>query len=98
MQLIERECGITLSVREVGNYLKHWRVTPQKPIKKTYEQRPEAVFKSGLTRPILALKPASKQKVRRFTGCYETALVNTDVRGRSRLRTGVPDTSGVYGG
>ena len=34
MQLIERECGITLSVRGVGNYLKRWGFTPQKPIKK----------------------------------------------------------------
>lgn len=43
MQLIERECGIKLSVRGVGNYLKRWGFTPQKPIKKAYEQRPEAV-------------------------------------------------------
>lgn len=42
-QLIERECGISLSVRGVGNYLKRWGFTPQKPIKKAYEQRPEAV-------------------------------------------------------
>jgi transposase len=33
MQLIERECGIKLSVRGVGNYLKRWGFTPQKPIK-----------------------------------------------------------------
>lgn len=43
MQLIERECGVKLSVRGVGNYLKRWGFTPQKPIKKAYEQRPEAV-------------------------------------------------------
>ena len=47
--LIERECGITLSVRAVGNYLKRWGFTPhlspfrEKPIKRAYEQRPEAV-------------------------------------------------------
>ena len=43
MQLIERECGIKLSVRAVGNYLARWGFTPQKPIKRAYEQRPEAV-------------------------------------------------------
>ena len=43
MQLIERELGIALSVRGVGNYLQRWGFTPQKPIKKAYEQRPEAV-------------------------------------------------------
>lgn len=42
-QLIERECGIALSARAVGNYLARWRFTPQNPIKKSYEQRPEAV-------------------------------------------------------
>ena len=35
--LIERECGIALSVRAVGNYLNRWGFTPQKPIKKAYE-------------------------------------------------------------
>ena len=42
MQLIERECGIKLSVRGVDNYLKRWGFTPQKPIKKAYEQHLEA--------------------------------------------------------
>jgi transposase len=43
MQLIDRECGIKLTARGGGNYLKRWGFTPQKPIKKAYEQRPEAV-------------------------------------------------------
>jgi transposase len=41
--LIEQECGLMLSERTVGKYLKRWGFTPQKPIKKAYEQRPEAV-------------------------------------------------------
>ena len=43
MLLIEQEYGIKLSVRAVGNYLSRWGFTPQRPIKKAYEQRPEAV-------------------------------------------------------
>jgi transposase len=43
MQLIEQQCGVKLSVRVVGNYLNRWGFTPQKPIKRAYEQRPEAV-------------------------------------------------------
>lgn len=39
MQPIEREYGVKLSVRVVGNYLKRWGFAPQKPIKKAYEQR-----------------------------------------------------------
>ena len=42
VQLIEQECGLTLSERTVGKYLKRWGFTPQ-PIKKAYEQRPEVV-------------------------------------------------------
>ncbi len=42
---IERECAIKLSVRGVGNYLKRWGFTPQKPIRRAYEQRSEAVKK-----------------------------------------------------
>ena len=45
MQLIEQDTGIRLTVRAVGNYLARWGFTPQKPIKKAYEQRPEAVQK-----------------------------------------------------
>ena len=41
--LIEREYGVKLTIRAVGNYLKRWGMTPQKPIKRAYEQKPEAV-------------------------------------------------------
>ena len=42
-QHIELSLGIKLSIRAVGNYLARWGFTPKKPIKKAYEQRPEAV-------------------------------------------------------
>lgn len=34
LELIERECGVRLSVRAVGDYLARWGFTPQKPIKR----------------------------------------------------------------
>ena len=43
MHYIEREFGVKLSIRTVGQYLRRWGFTPQKPIKRAYEQRPEAV-------------------------------------------------------
>lgn len=43
MQLIKRECGVTLHVRSTGKYLARWGFTPQKPIKRAYEQSPAAV-------------------------------------------------------
>ncbi len=43
--LIEIETGIKMPVRTVGHYLKRWGFTPQKPIRRFYEQKPEAVNK-----------------------------------------------------
>lgn len=45
MELIEQQFGIKLYITTVGRYLKDWGFTPQKPIKKAYEQRPESVKK-----------------------------------------------------
>lgn len=42
-QLIEQEYDIKLQVRSIGKYLTRWGFTPQKPIKRAYEQSPEAV-------------------------------------------------------
>jgi hypothetical protein len=43
-QVIEQEYGIKLPVRTAGKYFKRWGFTPQTPIKKAYEQCPEAVM------------------------------------------------------
>ncbi len=45
MELISKEFGLNLSIRCVGNYLHRWGFTPQKPIKRAYEQQPKAVKK-----------------------------------------------------
>lgn len=42
-QLIGQETGIKLAIRTVGQYLKRWGFTVQKPKKKAYEQRPAEV-------------------------------------------------------
>lgn len=41
--LIARRCGVHLSVWTVGRYLRHWGLTPQKPIRRAYERDPAAV-------------------------------------------------------
>lgn len=43
MQLIEQQCSLKVGVRTVGKYLARWGFTPQKPIKRAYEQHPETV-------------------------------------------------------
>lgn len=43
MELIKQETGIDMPIRTVGEYLKRWGFTPQKPMKRAYEQNPKAV-------------------------------------------------------
>ncbi len=42
-ELIAQEFKIKLAIRTVGNYLSHWGFSPQKPLKKAYEQNPKKV-------------------------------------------------------
>jgi transposase len=44
-QLVRKQVGIDMPIRTVGEYLNRWGFTPQKPAKRAYEQRPEAVQK-----------------------------------------------------
>jgi transposase len=97
MQLIERECGIKLSVRGVGNYLKRWGFTPQKPIKKAYEQRPEAV-QEWLDKQYPEIEKRAKAEGAEIHWGDETAVVNTDVRGRSYAPTGKTPVTFAVGG
>lgn len=42
-ELIEQETRVAMPIRTVGEYLKRWGFTPQKPVKRAYEQNPKAV-------------------------------------------------------
>jgi len=41
--LIHQQLGLRLPIRTVGEYLRRWGYTPQKPLRKAYRQDPEAV-------------------------------------------------------
>ena len=97
MQLIEREYGIKLSVRGVGNYLKRWGFTPQKPIKKAYEQRPEAVQK-WLDEQYPEIEKRARSEDAEIHWGDETAVVNTDVRGRCYAPAGKTPVTFAVGG
>lgn len=96
-QLVERECGIKLSVRGIGNYLKRWGFTPQKPIKKAYEQRPEAV-QVWLDEQYPEIEKRAKVEGAEIHWGDETAVVNTDVRGRSYAPAGKTPVTFAVGG
>lgn len=97
MQLIEREFGIKLSVRGVGNYLSRWGFTPQKPIKRAYEQRPEEV-QAWLDEQFPEIESRARAEGAEIHWGDETALVNTDVRGRCYAPAGKTPVANVVGG
>ena len=81
-QLISQEFGIKLQVRSIGKYLTRWGFTPQKPIKRAYEQSPAAV-QAWLEGEYPAIEQRARSEGAEIHWGDETALVNTDVRGRS---------------
>ncbi|MCS6762918.1 MAG: IS630 family transposase [Candidatus Protistobacter heckmanni] len=97
MLFIEQEYAVKLSIRAVGDYLKRWGFTPKKPIKRAYEQRPESV-KQWIDQEYPAIEKRAKAKGGEIHWGDETALVNTDVRGRSYAPKGqAPVTMAVRG-
>jgi transposase len=97
MQLIEREYGITLHLRSVGKYLARWGFTPQKPIKRADEQSPEAV-RAWLQQTYPALAERAKAEDAEIHWGDVTALVNTDMRGRSFAPKGKTPVTLAVGG
>lgn len=97
MQLIEREFGIKLHVRSVGKYLARWGFTPQKPIKRAYEQSPAAV-QDWLDNRYPGIAKRAKHEGAEVHWGDETALVNTDVRGRSFAPKGKTPVAMAVGG
>ena len=67
-KLIENMFGITLSKWTVGRYLRRWGLSPQKPLRRAYEQDPEAVQR-WLDQDYPAIrKQAKKERARIYWG------------------------------
>lgn len=81
-QLILERYGVELSRWQVGRYLKSWGYTPQKPIRKAFEQKPEKV-KQWLAKEY----PSIKRKAKRQKGVIyfgdETGMRSDHQAGRS---------------
>lgn len=81
-QLILNRYGVELSRWQVGRYLKSWGYTPQKPIRKAFEQKPQQV-KQWLNEKYPAIKKrASKGKGVIYFG-DETGMRSDHQAGRS---------------
>jgi transposase len=86
-QLILIRYGIELSRWQVGRYLKSWGYTPQKPITKAFEQKPEKV-KQWLEKEYPAIKKrAQKEKAVIYFG-DETGMRSDHQAGRSYAPAG----------
>jgi transposase len=86
-QLIASKFGIELSRWQVGRYLKGWGYTPQKPISKAFEQKPEQV-KQWLEKEYPAIKKrAQKERAVIYFG-DETGMRSDHQAGRSYAPAG----------
>ena len=88
-ELIRDRYGIKLAVRTMGLYLGRWGFTPQKPMKKAYEQSPAAV-KKWLDEEYPVIAACAKVEGAEIHWGDETGLRSDDVRGRSYAPQG-PD-------
>ena len=81
-ELVERQFGIVLAITTMGDYLRKWGFTPQKPKKMAYEQCPKKVQK-WLDEEYPAIKQAAKQEEAVIYWGDETGIKNQCNHGRS---------------
>ncbi|MEW6715863.1 MAG: IS630 family transposase [Nitrospirota bacterium] len=80
-QLIKQMCEIVMPIRTVGEYLKRWGFTPQRPVKRAYEQNPKAVNK-WLEEEYPSIAQKVKQEGGEIHWCDETGVRNDESSGR----------------
>ena len=61
-ELVEREFGVVLAINTMGDYLRSWGYSPQRPKKKAYEQCPKKV-QLWFDHEYPAIKERAKKKV-----------------------------------
>lgn len=86
-QLLEQRYGVSVSVWTVGRYLKRWGLTPQKPLRRAYEQDPKAV-KQWLDVDYPAIVKLAKQEGAQIHWGDELGLRADDQTGRSYGKRG----------
>jgi transposase len=80
-QLIKQFWRINIPVRTMGDYLKRWGFTPQKPVKKAWEQNPAKV-EAWLKDEYPQIKSRAKQEKAQIFWGDETGVKNTTQHGR----------------
>lgn len=81
-ELVEREYGIKLAIKTMGDYLRSWGFSPQKPKKQAYEQCSKKV-QLWLDEQYPAIKERAKEENAEIQWGDETGVRNTNQHGRS---------------
>ena len=87
VELIFSLHGVRMPVRTVGDYLKRWGMSPQKPVKRAY-QRSEPAVKKWLEEDYPAIKAKAKLDGAQIHWADETGLQSGENRGRSYAPVG----------
>lgn len=80
-ELIYRRYGIVIAIRTIGDYLKRWNFSPQRPVKRAYEQQPKAV-QQWLDEVYPAIQIKAKQENAEIHWGDETGFRNDHHYGR----------------
>jgi transposase len=80
-ELIEKQYGIAMPIRTVGEYLKRWGYTPQKPIKYAYERNDKQV-QEWVEKTYPGIKRRAKRLKATIYWGDEATIKASDVRGR----------------
>ena len=80
--LIQRRYGITLAIRTVGDYLRRWGFTPQRPVKRALE-RQDARIRAWLSKDYPQIARRAKAEGAQIQWGDETGLSNQANYGRS---------------
>jgi transposase len=86
-ELLSRKFDLQVSVWTVGRYLRAWGLTPQKPVRRAYEQNPAAVRK-WLEEEYPAIRELARQLQARIHWLDEMGLRSDHQAGRSYGRRG----------
>jgi transposase len=85
--LLSRKFDLEVSVWTVGRYLRAWGLTPQKPVRRAYEQNPAAVRK-WLEEEYPAIRELARQEQAHIHWLDEMGLRSDHQAGRSYGRRG----------
>jgi len=81
-ELVERELSIVLAINTMGDYLRSWGFTPQKPKKKAFEQCSKKVQR-WIEEEYPAIKQKAKEEDAQIHWGDETGVRNNSQHGRS---------------